>query len=367
MDPKKKKSSIGTWLASLGILLITFGSKLKVLFPLLKVGKFLPTFLTMILSIWAYTLIAPFQVAFGLVMMILIHEIGHVLAAKQRGLPVSAPAFIPFVGAFITMKKQPRDAETEAFIALGGPLLGTVGALGCWILGYVTGDSFYYMIAYIGFFLNVFNLVPIHPLDGGRIVVAISRWFWVLGLIMGLVLIIYLRSILLSIIYVMFVYQLYAKYVRKKKPKKQERSRIEILSVKLDPHRFAEVGAYIPSELHRRELDYRYYTVLASKRAFLDVFYPGLGRIATIPDLHAEIKRVYLIRTQMTDDGKVEFAIEMEYRPFYQDNQANSPEDKRYYDVSKKHRLLYGVSYLGLATLLLYMMWITQTMVPEVR
>ncbi|TCP66238.1 site-2 protease family protein [Baia soyae] len=367
MDPKKKKSSIGTWLASLGILLITFGSKLKMLFPLLKVGKFLPTFLSMILSIWAYTLIAPFQVAFGLVMMILIHEIGHVLAAKQRGLPVSAPAFIPFVGAFITMKKQPQDAETEAFIALGGPLLGTVGALGCWILGYVTGDSFYYMIAYIGFFLNVFNLIPIHPLDGGRIVVAISRWFWVLGLILGLALIIYLRSILLAVIYVMFVYQLYAKYIRKKKPLKQRRSRIEMLSVKLDAHRFEEVGAYIPSELHRRELDYQYYTDLASKRTYLDVFYPSMGRIATISDLRGEIKRVRLLRTQMTDDGKVEFAIEMEYLPFYLHEGESSSEDKRYYEVSKKHRLIYGVSYLGLATLLLYMMWISQALVPEVR
>ncbi|MDQ0418255.1 Zn-dependent protease [Croceifilum oryzae] len=367
MDPKKKKSSIGTWLASLGLLIITFGSKLKVLFPLLKVGKFLPTFLSMILSIWAYTLIAPFQVAFGLVMMILIHEIGHVLAAKQRGLPVSAPAFIPFVGAFITMKKQPQDAETEAFIALGGPLLGTVGALGCWGLGYATGDSYYYMIAYIGFFLNVFNLVPIHPLDGGRIVVAISRWFWVIGLIVGLALIIYLKSILLTIIYVMFVYQLYTKYIRKKNSAKPGEVRVEMLSVKLDPYRFEEVGAYIPSELHQRELRYQYYTDLASEQTYLDVFYPSVGRIATISDLHGEIKRARLLRTHMLEDGKVELDIGIEYSPFYMENGKNSSDDKRYYDVSKRHRLIYGVSYLGLATLLLYMMWITQAMVPEVR
>ena len=72
--------------------------------------------------------------------MIFIHEIGHVLAAKQKGLPVSLPVFIPFLGAFIAMKKNPRDAVTEAYIAFGGPLLGTAGALICYLLGTATDN-----------------------------------------------------------------------------------------------------------------------------------------------------------------------------------------------------------------------------------
>lgn len=367
MDPKKKKSPIGSWLAGLGILLVTFGSKLKALIPLLKVGKFLPTLLTMILSIWTYTLIWPFQVAFGLVMMIFIHEMGHVLAAKQKGLPASAPAFIPFVGALIMLKKQPQDAATEAFVALGGPLLGTIGALGCWVLGFWTGEAYYYVIAYIGFFLNLFNLVPIHPLDGGRIVVAISRWFWVLGLILGLALIVYLKSIILSIIYVVFVYDLYLRYVKKKKPSASKHMGPQTLkiSVKLDPYRFEEVGAYIPSELHERELEYQYYTDLTNKQTYLDVFYPSLGRVATVPDFQGEVKKIRLVRTQMTDTGKVNLYILVEYVGFaLQENEDPSYHEK-YYEVTPKQRFIYGFSYLGLAALLLYMMWITQPILVQ--
>lgn len=367
MEPKKKKSSIGSWLAGLGILLITFGSKLKALLPLLKVGKFLPTLLTMILSIWTYTLIAPFQVAFGLVMMIFIHEMGHVLAAKQKGLPASAPAFIPFVGALIMLKKQPQDAATEAFVAIGGPLLGTMGALGCWMLGFWTGEAYYYVIAYIGFFLNLFNLIPIHPLDGGRIVVAVSRWFWVLGLVLGLVVIFYLKSIILSIIYILFVYNLYLRYIKKKKPSASKHMGHQALkiSVKLDPYRFEEVGAYIPSELHERDLEYQYYTDLTNKQTYLDLFYPSLGRIVTLPDFQGEVKKVRLVRTQMTGAGKINLYILVEYSGLVPQESEDPTYNEKYYEVRPKHRLIYGFSYLGLAALLVYMMWLTQPILNQ--
>lgn len=84
--------------------------------------------------------------------MIFIHEIGHVLAAKQKGLPVTAPLFIPFLGALITMKRNPRDAVTEAYIAYGGPLLGTIGATAAFALGVYTDSNLLISIAYTGFF-----------------------------------------------------------------------------------------------------------------------------------------------------------------------------------------------------------------------
>lgn len=200
--------------------LVSIGTKLKSILPLLKFGKFGGTLITMAISVGGYALLFPYQFAIGLVLMIFIHEMGHVWAAKIKGLPVSAPAFIPFVGALITMKKQPSDAATEAFVALGGPLLGTLGAVVSYGLGVWLDQDLLIAIAYIGLFLNLFNLIPIHPLDGGRIVVAITRWLWVVGLIVGLFLIIYLKSILLLIIYIMFLIDLWGAY-RKKKPKKE--------------------------------------------------------------------------------------------------------------------------------------------------
>ena len=75
------------------------------------------------------TLVFGWRYAVGFVALLLIHEMGHFIAARQRGLPVGMPTFIPFMGAWIEMKAMPHDAETEAYVGLGGPLLGTIGAL----------------------------------------------------------------------------------------------------------------------------------------------------------------------------------------------------------------------------------------------
>src|SRR5699024_5328644 len=111
------------------------GSKFKFLLPLLKLGKAGGTIWSMLLMMGTYAMFYPWSFAIGVVVMIFIHEMGHIAAAKRRGLPVSAPAFIPFVGALITMKKQPLNAEQEAYLAFGGPLIGTVGALAAFGLG----------------------------------------------------------------------------------------------------------------------------------------------------------------------------------------------------------------------------------------
>lgn len=153
-----------------------------------KLGKVLLTGGTMILSVFAYALIYGIWYAVGLVLLIFVHEMGHFLAARQRGLAVGAPTFIPFVGAWIELKDLPHDVETEAWVGLAGPLLGSAGALACYYAYRATGEPLLLALAYAGFFLNLFNLIPVSPFDGGRITAIISPRVWLLGapLLVGL-------------------------------------------------------------------------------------------------------------------------------------------------------------------------------------
>jgi Zn-dependent protease len=146
-----------------------------------KLGKVALTGGTMILSVFAYALVFGPWYAVGFVLLIFVHEMGHFLAARQRGLAVGAPTFIPFVGAWIELKDMPHDVETEAWVGLAGPLLGSIGALACYYGYRATGEPLLLALAYAGFFLNLFNLIPVSPFDGGRITAIISPRVWLLG------------------------------------------------------------------------------------------------------------------------------------------------------------------------------------------
>jgi Zn-dependent protease len=89
--------------------------------------------------------------------------------------------FIPFMGAVIALKEAPKNAWIEAWVGIGGPLLGTAGAVVCEGLFVLTGNPLFRALAFSGFFLNLFNLMPIGFLDGGRIVTALSPWLWLVG------------------------------------------------------------------------------------------------------------------------------------------------------------------------------------------
>jgi Zn-dependent protease len=119
--------------------------------------------------------------AAGFIALLFVHEMGHYIAARKRGLDVGAPTFIPFVGAWIELKQMPHDAETEAFVGLGGPLLGSVGALACYFIARSYDATWLLAVAYAGFFLNLFNLIPLSPFDGGRITAVLSPRIWLLG------------------------------------------------------------------------------------------------------------------------------------------------------------------------------------------
>lgn len=138
---------------------------------------------SMALSVMVYWLFLGWAFALGLVLLIFIHEMGHVLALRYYRLNASPPIFIPFLGALINLRQPPPDAKVEAVVGIGGPIAGTVGALACFAWYLATKNQLALELSYFGFFLNLFNMIPMPPLDGGRITAAISPWFWILGLL----------------------------------------------------------------------------------------------------------------------------------------------------------------------------------------
>jgi Zn-dependent protease len=166
----------------------------------LKFGKLFGTVGTMLLATGVYAIVFGWRYAVGIVAMLFVHEMGHYVAARQRGVKVGMPTFIPFVGAWIELKQRPHDAETEAYIGLAGPMLGTVGAIGAYFLARNYGTSWLLAVAYTGFFINLINMIPLPPLDGGRITAVLSPRIWLLGVpIIGALLWFHFSMILLLV------------------------------------------------------------------------------------------------------------------------------------------------------------------------
>lgn len=155
---------------------------LLILLNAAKLGKILTTGGTMLLSVVAYSFLFGWPYAFGFVLLLFVHEMGHYIAARREGLSVGAPVFIPFLGAWVALKDQPLSASQEAYIGLAGPLVGSLGALIVFFLARNFDSTLLLAISYSGFFLNLINLVPILPFDGGRITAAISPKIWYLGI-----------------------------------------------------------------------------------------------------------------------------------------------------------------------------------------
>jgi Zn-dependent protease len=172
---------VGAPLGGLALLLAKLGTKLKLLLLLLPKLKLAGTMLTMLVSVGAYSLLFGWPFAALFVVLILVHEMGHVFALRREGIRASSPMFIPFLGAVISMRGRPPDAYVEAKVGLAGPVLGSLGALAVGLLGWATGSHLLLAAAYVGFFLNLFNLLPVVPLDGGRAMAAMAPWMWFLG------------------------------------------------------------------------------------------------------------------------------------------------------------------------------------------
>jgi Zn-dependent protease len=180
----------------LGFLIVKFGGLLLKL-------KVLTTGASMLVSIAAYAWLWGLPFAIGFVLLIFVHELGHVLELRRQGVPASAPLFIPFLGAVIGMKELPDDAWKEARVALAGPILGSVGAAVCWVAAEATGSEVLMGLAFVGFLLNLFNLIPIVPLDGGRAAGALHPAIWFLGLLLMVGLVVVNPNPLLLIIVIL--------------------------------------------------------------------------------------------------------------------------------------------------------------------
>jgi Zn-dependent protease len=189
-----RKSWLGrSGLAALGAIALIALTKLKTItmivlpaLKFLKLGKVLTTAGSMFVSVWFYSLAFGWSFAAGFVLLIFVHEMGHVFVAWRHGLPISAPIFIPFMGALIIAKAEAKSAWNAAVMGIGGPIAGSIGALACWWIYATTQNELFLGLAYVGFMINLFNLMPVFPLDGGWITGAVSPYLWLVGMI-GLV------------------------------------------------------------------------------------------------------------------------------------------------------------------------------------
>ncbi len=171
------KRTFGPVLAALAAL----ATKLKTLLLLAPKLKLLTTAGTMFISIAAYAWIWGVPFAIGFVVLLFVHETGHLIQLRREGIKASAPMFVPFLGAVISARSLGDNALAEARVGLAGPVLGSIGAAACILIWHATGNDIWRALAFTGFFLNLFNLLPVVPLDGGRAMAAMAPWMWLVG------------------------------------------------------------------------------------------------------------------------------------------------------------------------------------------
>ena len=178
-QPKSPLQRIFGPLVLVGALLLKFG---KVALLLLTKAKFLTTSASMLVSVAAYALIWGWKFAAGFVALLFIHEMGHYIQLRREGVKPSGMVFIPFLGAAVGTRSLGGSALAEARVGLAGPILGSLACLIPAALWVATGEEFWQALAFTGFFLNLFNLVPVVPFDGGRAMAAMAPWMWFVGL-----------------------------------------------------------------------------------------------------------------------------------------------------------------------------------------
>jgi Zn-dependent protease len=175
------RKRITSALAIVGAAIAKFFAAIKGVLLLLPKLKLLTTSGTALISVAAYSLFWGWEFAAGFVVLLFLHEMGHVIALRREGIKASAPMFIPFLGAAIFAKSLGENALAEARVGLAGPILGSLAAAAVAVAGALTGSDFLLALAYVGFLINLFNLLPVVPLDGGRAMAAMAPWMWFLG------------------------------------------------------------------------------------------------------------------------------------------------------------------------------------------
>jgi Zn-dependent protease len=177
------RKRIGSALAAIGAAIAKFWAAIKGLVLLLPKVKLLGTMGTALISVAAYSLFFGWTFAAGFVLLLFVHEMGHVIQLRREGVEgASAPMFIPFLGAAIFSRSLGDNALAEARVGLAGPILGTLGSAACLAIAELTNSNLLRALAYVSFFLNLINLIPVVPFDGGRAMAAMAPAMWFVGL-----------------------------------------------------------------------------------------------------------------------------------------------------------------------------------------
>jgi Zn-dependent protease len=221
-----------------GALLLKFGKAALLLLPKAKI---LTTSATMLVSVAAYSIIWGWKFALGFVLLLFVHEMGHVIQLRREGIEASAPMFIPFLGAAVMAKSLGNDATAEARVGLAGPILGTLGTLALTPLAINGGDPFWSALIFTGLFLNLFNLLPVVPLDGGRAMAALSPKMWFVGLIGLALLTLTFPNPILILILLLGAYETYRRW----KERKSGDPEIERFYRVKPAHRWAIAAVYV--------------------------------------------------------------------------------------------------------------------------
>ncbi|MDQ3724319.1 MAG: site-2 protease family protein [Actinomycetota bacterium] len=212
LDEERKRSRLKK-LGGLLIPLVFLASKGKGLILAVAKIKAVTTLGTMFVSIAAYAWAFGWPFAVGFVLLLFVHEMGHVIQLRREGVEASAPIFIPFLGAMIAAKSLGKDAVAEARVGLAGPILGTLGTLLPLAVWLATGSDLWRALAYVGFFLNLINLLPVLPLDGGRAMAVLGPKVWIAGILIAVAAaVIFLGPFMLVIILILGGPELYHRF-----------------------------------------------------------------------------------------------------------------------------------------------------------
>ena len=210
--------------APAGAAILAFLAKIKAILLFLPKIKLLVTAGSMAVSVAAYTTIWGFSFAVGFVVLILVHELGHVIELRRQGIKASAPMFIPFMGAVISSRSLGDNALAEARVGLAGPILGSLGSAVCIVIWQVTGHDYWRALAFTGLFLNLFNLLPVVPLDGGRAMAAMTPWMWFAGFAGIVVLAILFPNPIILIIALFAAYETYRRWQQRRAGGQQQQA-----------------------------------------------------------------------------------------------------------------------------------------------
>lgn len=186
--PSQPKSEVARKLGPLAPIAVLLAKAKGLLLAVFKL-KFLLTFVSFIGVYWA---LWGMKFGIGFAILILIHEMGHFIDVKRRGLPAEMPVFLPGLGAYVKWQAMGVSLQTRASVSLAGPLAGWLASVVCVLIWWKTGDAFWASLARAGAFLNVLNLIPIWILDGGQAAAALGKmdriWLLTAGLALWLLL-----------------------------------------------------------------------------------------------------------------------------------------------------------------------------------